>query len=94
MLVAAILSTGKVQSSAGKSAQALSILAMGADAVPCGGTIAAVAGFAAKQVGEAKREKRYEHFGELIPSYNPNDAAQVFEQIAIGIVLTNGDIIK
>jgi hypothetical protein len=94
MHVAAILLTGKVESSAGKSAQAISILAMEADALPFRGTIAAVAGFGVKHVGEAKRKKRYGHFGELIPSYNPNDAAQVFEQIAVGIVLTNGDIIK
>jgi hypothetical protein len=88
-LAANILNSGKFNSKACASAQAISILAIGASVLPLGGTVSSFAEYISYEVGNVRRVKRYEHFNQLIPSNTPTEAADVFEDIATGIVLTD-----
>jgi hypothetical protein len=85
-----ILTSGKVEISSGKIAQAMSILAVGVDVLPFGGTASSVGEYFTREAGKSKRLNRYEHFNALVSNLKADhDPKDVFKDIALGIVLTD-----
>lgn len=93
ILVASLLKTKKFESTGGKVACALGLMAIITDQLPFGSIVSSVAGMVASEVSGGRREERYGRLSALVDGSSASAAAVLAQKIGRKVALTDQTMI-